>query len=161
MNITKSVIPILAFSLVILNVFQDIPAAQASKFADLQGHWSQEYVQQLDEIMPLNGYVENGQTVYRPDAQITKAEAYKIMTEVLVPHILPYISEDTLFSYPTDGKWADRYLGYFRYQDCETQWSYAYDNNPPNRDCDPVGTPYEFEIEEKRGENIYDTPISR
>ena len=48
-------------------------------FADVQGHWAEKYIAKAAEYGYISGYPDG---TFRPDANITRAEAFKIMTNV-------------------------------------------------------------------------------
>ena len=51
-----------------------------ASFKDIQGHWSQEYVEVLSDSKLVNGY-EDG--TFKPNNSITKVEFFKIISDYL------------------------------------------------------------------------------
>ena len=51
----------------------------SSKFADVQGHWAESYIAKATEYGYISGYPDG---TFRPDANITRAEALKVVSEV-------------------------------------------------------------------------------
>lgn len=50
-----------------------------SKFADVQGHWAEKYIAKATEYGYIDGYPDGS---FRPDANITRAEALKVIAKV-------------------------------------------------------------------------------
>lgn len=71
----KKILPLI-FIMLLIFIFQP---TESLAYSDLEGHWSEGYVEILDDKNLLNGY-EDG--TFRPDDNITRAEFYKVMNRL-------------------------------------------------------------------------------
>lgn len=62
----------------------DAEAAINTSFSDISGHWAEEYIKKAANYMLITGY-EDGS--FRPDRNITRAEAVTILNRILVRHV--------------------------------------------------------------------------
>lgn len=69
---------IISLLLIVVSLFSvlAIGASAASKYADVEGHWGQTYVDYYSEKGVVNGYPDG---TFRPDAKITRAEAAQVL----------------------------------------------------------------------------------
>ena len=78
-------------------------AGGSSEFADVQGHWAEKYIAKATAYGYLSGYPDG---TFRPDANITRAEALKVVSKV--------------FGFASNGT-------YMRFTDvADTHWAFGY-----------------------------------
>ena len=73
-------------------------------FADVQGHWAEKYVAKAAEYGYVGGYPDG---TFRPDASITRAEAFKIMSTVFGWEA---DGTESRFTDVTEAHWAFGYI---------------------------------------------------
>ncbi len=52
-------------------------------FSDINGHWARNYIEEIFRIKLIEGYIENGQRLFKPDSYITRSEAVTIINKML------------------------------------------------------------------------------
>lgn len=80
-------------------------------FSDISGTWSHDYIIQLYDMGIVDGYFEDGETVFKPDNNITRAEFAKMLASYLSLDIKSYSSYGTDFSdADAIAEWAAEYI---------------------------------------------------
>lgn len=75
-----------------------------TEFADANGHWAEKYIAKASEYGYINGYLDG---TFRPDADITRAEAFKIIVSVFG---FEANGTGSRFSDVTEEHWAFGYI---------------------------------------------------
>ena len=86
-----------------------IPKTYENVFADTNSHWAKDIIAYMNSIGVVNGSIENGELVYRPDNNVTRAE-FAIMVSNYMGYELQQFSDVSLDAFEDADKipeWAE------------------------------------------------------
>lgn len=75
-----------------------ITVEENETFADMSGHWAHDVVEDMADRGVINGFVENGVSVFKPDANITRIQFAAIMCKALGINTDDFANEPLDFS---------------------------------------------------------------
>jgi hypothetical protein len=52
-------------------------------FSDISNHWAKNFIEEIYRIRLIEGYIENGERMFKPDSNITRSEAVTIINKML------------------------------------------------------------------------------
>ena len=52
-------------------------------FADISNHWARNFIEEIFRVKLIEGYIENGERLFKPDNNITRSEAVTIVNKML------------------------------------------------------------------------------
>ena len=85
-----------------------LPKIEENVFADTNTHWAKDIIAYMNEKGVVNGSIDNGQLVYRPDDKVTRAE-FAIMVSNFMGYELQHFSDVSLDAFEDADKipeWA-------------------------------------------------------
>lgn len=106
--ITRASVAVIVSQVLKLGLYYDGPLPIPSVFSDTDGHWSAGYVNLAVRKGIFNGYMENGEVLFKPENYVTKAELAAIFCQMFERDGEPMGSEDFLDVPPSH--WAYRYI---------------------------------------------------
>jgi len=77
---------------------------EESNFADIENHWAQNYIEEIYRVRLIEGYLENGVRLFKPDNYITRSEAVTIINKMLFRG--PLEGAKVPFTDVEEGYWA-------------------------------------------------------
>lgn len=73
-------------------------------FADIEGHWAKNFIEEIYRVRLIQGYIENDVRVFKPDNHITRAEAVTIINNMLFRG--PLLGAEVPFDDVPENHWA-------------------------------------------------------
>ena len=85
---------------------------EESRFTDMPGHWSDKTVSYMNKMGVVNGYDENGESLFKPDGAVTRAEFAIMAINTLGIDTASYENADLSFFNDVDSipDWAYKYV---------------------------------------------------
>ncbi len=77
-------------------------------FADIQGHWAKNFIEEIYRVKLIQGYIENDVRVFKPDNHITRAEAVTIINNMLFRG--PLLGASAPFDDVAENHWAHGHI---------------------------------------------------
>lgn len=75
-----------------------------TNFADIEGHWAKNFIEEIYRVKLIQGYIENDVRVFKPDNHITRAEAVTIINNMLFRG--PLLGAEVPFDDVPENHWA-------------------------------------------------------
>lgn len=80
-------------------------------FEDIGGIWSHDYIMQIYDMGIINGYLEDGRLIFKPENNITRAEFAKMLASYLSLDTKKYADYGTAFADAEDiAEWSSEYI---------------------------------------------------
>lgn len=93
------------FATVLANYLKLKNVAHAElNFADIKNHWAENFIEEIYRVKLIEGYLENGARLFKPDNNITRSEAVTIINKMLFRG--PLEGEKVPFTDVDEGYWA-------------------------------------------------------
>lgn len=73
-------------------------------FSDISNHWAKNYIEEIYRIRLIEGYIEEGARLFKPDSNITRSEAVTIINKMLFRG--PLYGAEVPFNDVEEGYWA-------------------------------------------------------
>lgn len=75
-----------------------ITVTEKESFADMQGHWAHDIVESMADLGIINGFEENGVSLFKPDENITRIQFAAIMCKALGVNISDFSNTSLNFA---------------------------------------------------------------
>jgi len=80
-------------------------------FEDIGGIWSHDYIMQIYDMGIINGYLEDGRLIFKPENNITRAEFAKMLASYLSLDTKKYVDYGTAFADAEQiAEWSSEYI---------------------------------------------------
>ncbi|MDQ2088009.1 S-layer homology domain-containing protein [Herbivorax sp. ANBcel31] len=87
--------------------YKDIESLQ-SNFEDIDGHWAQNFIEEIYRAKLIEGYIENDVRLFKPDNEITRAESVTIINNMLFRG--PLLGAEIPFDDVEESHWAHGHI---------------------------------------------------
>lgn len=77
-----------------VNKLSQISRPEENRFSDMSGHWAGRTVSYMNKMGVVKGYDENGESVFKPDGKVTRAEFAVMAVNTLGIDLLSYENAD-------------------------------------------------------------------
>ena len=77
-----------------VNKLSQISIPEENRFSDMSGHWAGRTVSYMNKMGVVKGYDENGESVFKPDGKVTRAEFAVMAVNTLGIDLLSYENAD-------------------------------------------------------------------